>query len=72
MISIEKLAEILNNELNKEFLDVAVELYDDGDSPIDPEHPAMEMVLEKIVEMINDSIEVLPMGMIMINEKKFC
>ena len=62
MISIEKLAEILNRELNKEFLDIATELYDDGDPPIDPEHPAIESILEKMVESINDVISTLPIG----------
>jgi hypothetical protein len=56
MISIERLVEILNDELNEEFLDTALELYDDGDLPIDPEHPAMECILENIVEAINDLI----------------
>jgi hypothetical protein len=60
MISIEKLAEILNREINKEFLDIAIELYDDGDPPIDPEHPTMESILEKMVDSINDSINTLP------------
>lgn len=62
MISIEKLAEILNREINKEFLDIAIELYDDDDLPIDPEHPGMESVLEKMVESINDTISTLPIG----------
>jgi len=62
MISIEELAEILNDELNEEFLDIALELYNDGDFPIDPEHPVMEPILEKIVEAINDSISTLPIG----------
>lgn len=62
MISVEKLAEILNNELNREFLITALELYDDGDSPIDPEHPDMETILENITETINDSIDALPIN----------
>ena len=44
MISIEKLAEILNNELSRDFLKSAIELWDDGDFPVDPEHPDMEAV----------------------------
>ena len=60
MISIEKLAEILNKEIDKEFLDIAVELYDDGDLPIDPEHPIIELILERMVESINDTINILP------------
>lgn len=60
MISIEELAEILNNELTKEFLEVALELYNDDDDPIDPEHPVLEPILENITELINDSIDTLP------------
>jgi len=62
MISIERLAEILNDELSQEFLDIALELYNDGDFPIDPEHPVMEPILENIVEAINDAIDTLPVG----------
>ena len=54
MISIDELAEILNNEINKEFLITAIELMEDGDQPIDPEHPEMEIILEKIVEVLNN------------------
>lgn len=59
MISIDKLAEILNKELSREFLDIAVELFEDDDIPIDPEHPIMEPILEKIAESINASIDAL-------------
>ena len=59
MISIEKLAEILNNELSRDFLKSAIELWDDGDLPIDPEHPDMEVILDRIAESINDE-ETLP------------
>jgi hypothetical protein len=62
MISIDELSEILNKELTKEFLDIAVELFDDGDSPIDPEHPIMEPILEKMAESINDLVDTLPIG----------
>ena len=61
MISIEKLAEILNNELSRDFLKSAIELWDDGDLPIDPEHPDMEVILDKIADSINDE-ETLPIG----------
>ena len=60
MISIDKLSEILNNELNKEFLEAALDLYNDGDMPIDPEHPIMEVILETITESINESMDILP------------
>jgi len=62
MISVEQLAEILNKELNKEFLEAAIELYNDGDSPIDPEHPVMEQVLDKMAESINDLMDTFPIG----------
>jgi len=62
MISIEKLADILNNELSRNFLKSALELWDDGDMPIDPEHPDMEEVLEAITEALNDMLEALPVG----------
>lgn len=54
MISIEELADILNNEINEEFLITAMELLEDGDPPVDPEHPAMEVILDKIAEAINN------------------
>jgi len=62
IISVDELSEILNSELNKEFIDAMVELYDDGDMPVDPEHPDIEPVLEKIVDLINDLMSTLPMG----------
>lgn len=61
MISTEQLAEILNKELTREFLESALDLWDDGDMPIDPEHPDMEDVLDSIAEDLNDSLETLPM-----------
>ena len=60
MISIEELTEILNRELSREFLESALDLLDDGDVPIDPEHPDMEDVLDKIAEAINDVVDTLP------------
>lgn len=62
MISIEELSEILNKELTRDFLVTALELYDDGDFPIDPEHPLMETVLENVAEAISDSMDTLPIG----------
>jgi len=61
MISTEQLSDILNKNLNREFLEAALELIDDGDAPIDPEHPEMEDVLEEIVDSINDTTETLPL-----------
>lgn len=61
MISIEQLSDILNKQLSKEFLEAALELWDDGDMPIDPEHPDMETVLEGVAESINDILETLPL-----------
>ena len=60
MISIDQLAEILNNEINREFLEFALELWNDNEQPIDPEHPDMEIVLDKIAESINDLLDILP------------
>jgi hypothetical protein len=62
MISIEELAEILNKEINEEFIDALTQLwYDEENYPIDPEHPDMEPVLEKIADSINDLTETLPL-----------
>ena len=61
MITIEYLADILNRELTKEFIESAYELYEEGDSPIDPEHPDMEDVLGNIAEAINDLVDTLPL-----------
>lgn len=54
MVSIEDLADLLNNEINSDFMDAVVELWEDGESPFDPEHPAIEPVLQKIVDALND------------------
>lgn len=61
MITIEYLADILNRELTKEFIESACELYEEGDFPIDPEHPDMEDVLGRIAEAINDLVDTLPL-----------
>ena len=54
MISVEQLVDILNQELTPDFIVALQELWEDGDPPIDPEHPDMETALEKIVDRIND------------------
>ena len=57
MVSIEDLADILNDEVTEEFMDAVIELWDDDESPFDPEHPAIQPVLEKIADAINEEIE---------------
>jgi len=54
MISLEELTDILNREFTPNFIIALQELWEDGDLPIDPEHPDMESVLEKIVDRINE------------------
>lgn len=54
MVSIEDLADLLNNEINGDFMDAITELWEDGESPFDPEHPAIEPVLQKIADALND------------------
>lgn len=54
MISSDQLADILNEEINEKFMQSSQELWDDGDLPFDPEHPDMELVLEKICDRVND------------------
>lgn len=54
MILLDQLADILNEEINENFMESVIELWEDGDIPFDPEHPDMELVLEKICERINE------------------
>ena len=54
MISLEELTDILNQELTPKFIIALKELWEDGDQPIDPEHPDMEPALEKMVDKINE------------------
>lgn len=54
MISIDELAELLNREVNGEFMSTIHELWEDGDSPFDPEHPVIENVLGKVIDAINE------------------
>lgn len=54
MISIEELADILNQEIDQAFITALNELWNDGDPPVDPEHPDMEEALEKMVDRINE------------------
>lgn len=56
MISIEELAELLNDEITEDCMDSVIELWNDREAPFDPEHPAIEPVLEKIVEKLNERI----------------
>lgn len=57
MILLDQLADILNDEINENFIESMKELWDDGDAPFDPEHPDMEPVLEKICERINEIVD---------------
>lgn len=54
MISIDELADILNRELTDEFIEALQDRWEEGDVPIDPEHPEMEAVLESITDSINE------------------
>lgn len=54
MIAIDELADILNREISDEFIEILRERWEEGDSPIDPEHPEMESVLEAVVDAINE------------------
>jgi len=54
MILLDQLADILNEEINDSFMESAIELWEDGDAPFDPEHPDMELVFEKVCERINE------------------
>ena len=57
MISVDELADLLNREADEEFMEAIQELWNDGDNPFDPEHPAIEAVLERIVESINEDYD---------------
>ena len=54
MISADQLADFLNKEVDKNFIDTVKELWDDEDYPFDPEHPDMETILEKVCDKINE------------------
>lgn len=57
MITLESLADLLNSEMTGDCMDAIIELWGDGDMPFDPEHPAIEPVLESIVEALNEEYE---------------
>lgn len=53
MISINELVDILNRELSDEFIQLLHERWEEGNLPIDQEHPEVEAVIGNIVDDIN-------------------
>ena len=54
MITVEELAELFNREITDKFMEEMCDRWQDGDNPIDPDSPEMEVVLEKVADSLNE------------------